>query len=334
MYIEVLRRSTGLSIYGSVHWSAEEIVPSSLLSVPINRSCRFGGWLSMSAIIEKPSPSGCEKKASHIPNGGNGVFATQDYTIGSEICRERTEKSHDTSIDTRIADGKSIPTEFVGYLNHSCKANCEYKWHESTSMKSINVIRPTKADDELTVDYTAMDTNYIFDKALRKERLMRAFNFECVCEFCKISDQEDVKRRGMITDLYSKIPQVAMTNPQLALSYGEDILSLLKECELFVPAHVLPIYSDLQQICKYGLKDARKAKQYEDLLLNDTLVDTEQYTTKEKAPLTAAEQKAQEDAADAVMMELLALDDDEDNNQSGADTKSRKKNNKKSKKKK
>lgn len=291
----------------------------------------------MSVIVEKTSssPSGCEKKASHIPNGGDGVFATQDYTVGSEICRERTEKSHDTSIDMRTADGTCAPTEFVGYLNHSCKANCEYKWHESTSMKSINVIRPTKADDELTVDYTAIDTNYIFDKARRKERLIRGFNFECVCDFCKISDQEDAKRRGMIMDLHSKIPQVAMTNPQLALSYGEDILSLLRQCELFVPAHVLPIYSDLQQICKYGLKDAKKAKQYEDLLQNETLVEySKEFSTKEKekAPLRATEQKAQQDAADAIMMELLALDDNGDDNQSSVDKK--KKKSKKGKKKK
>ncbi len=201
---------------------------------------------------------------------GKGVFACRNYEINEEIVCERTEKSHSCSVDKRVGAGIA-PTKYIGRLNHSCKSNCMYVWKEASSSKAIVAIRPIVSGEEIKVDYCEGITEpsiEAYEKAWRLNYLNTKFSFTCTCEFCSDDSAEDKIRRAQIIDIISKkIPEcIAAQNPILALEYCEKTIELLKLCELDVPSNLKPVYSDMSQIYKHGVKDQAKAAEYAALL--------------------------------------------------------------------
>lgn len=102
------------------------------------------------------------KLAVKRSSAGLGLFALEaipkgacviEY-VGRTVSKEESESSRSKYLfeisKTKTIDGKPAINK-AGYINHSCRPNCETNIHKGRVF--VMAIRPIKEGDELTYDY-------------------------------------------------------------------------------------------------------------------------------------------------------------------------------------
>lgn len=78
-------------------------------------------------------------------------------------------------------------------INHSCKPNCDFFFTGDTqNVKTIDRIRK---GEELFITYERVGKS-MPDREDRVPHLMRSFGFECFCNFCRGTEEQDLKYRS------------------------------------------------------------------------------------------------------------------------------------------
>ncbi|XXH01880.1 hypothetical protein Hte_008242 [Hypoxylon texense] len=123
--------------------------------------------------------------------------------------------------------GGIYPT--ICLINHSCLPNSHNNWNSNYDVETIHAIRPIKAGEEITIDYSHGGSSHI-----RQQRLRNSFGFGCQCAGCTLPQQElkaSDTRRVQIQRLDEEIgdPTRMYTQPEGALADCRSLLQLLKE---------------------------------------------------------------------------------------------------------
>lgn len=95
----------------------------------------------------------------------------------------------------------------VARINHSCIPNAHHHWNQNTYCETIYAVKDIEKDEEILISYI----NTFVDRATRLKKLKYYFNFDCLCDTCRISDpiirkKSDLRRRilgNLETDIYN-----------------------------------------------------------------------------------------------------------------------------------
>ncbi|KAI1134487.1 SET domain-containing protein [Hypoxylon sp. FL0543] len=123
--------------------------------------------------------------------------------------------------------GGIYPT--ICLINHSCLPNAHNNWNSEHKLETIHAIKPIKAGEEITIDYSRGDPS-----SVRHEQLREAFGFDCQCTVCSRPQQElklsDARRRE-IQSLDDNIgnPTRMLSHPCASLADCRSLLRLSKE---------------------------------------------------------------------------------------------------------
>ena len=71
-------------------------------------------------------------------------------------------------------------------FNHSCQPSAEYFWNEDTETRDLRAVRVIEEGEEITIDYRGWEVETTEE---RRKVLKEAFNFDCGCIACDISEE-------------------------------------------------------------------------------------------------------------------------------------------------
>ncbi|KAI2623100.1 SET domain-containing protein [Hypoxylon sp. NC1633] len=116
-------------------------------------------------------------------------------------------------------------------INHSCLPNAHNNWNgnEEYGVETIHAIKPIKAGEEITIDYSLAGPS-----STRQPHLRKNFGFDCQCTVCSLPQHElesSDARRQRIQDLDDSIgdPMRMRTRPGASLADCRSLLQLSKE---------------------------------------------------------------------------------------------------------
>lgn len=110
-------------------------------------------------------------------------------------------------------------------FNHSCKPNCCWVPDEKSDILTVRALVPVRKGQELTVNYFFClqedRGQHCLMKEERQAKIMKSFNFLCLCNTCNKNDDDDLRREYIEID-----KQV-----EAGFSDLESTLDVLNKCE-------------------------------------------------------------------------------------------------------
>jgi len=128
---------------------------------------------------------------------------------------------------------------FLSRLNHSCAPNCARSWNDDLQREELIALCDIAKGEELTSAYF----DIIDDRPHRRKHALELFEFECMCDACRLETDDTWKRKAKEhDDLFQE--NMTLGNFTKALEHAESRLKLLKDNDWNNPGDFSRTYFD------------------------------------------------------------------------------------------